>query len=193
MLAAVAGMAQERPLPPGGQPTGRPPIQGIGTDSVRIGPARNSGRPPGDSQPPSGAPSTGPIVRSSNLDSIIISPDALEDQVDYSAVDSMYFDIKNKQIHLYGQAEVKMQDLTVKANYILIDWKLNEMTAEGQRLPGGEWLGRPEFTQGDQKFFSGKVRYNFKTYKGIIYDSQTNQDGLNIVGERGKFFGAGND
>ncbi len=192
MLAAASVLAQERPLPPGSRPT-RTPVEGIGTDSVRIGPARNAGRPPFDSLPPAGQ--AGLVARSANLDSITISPDALEDQVEYSAQDSMYFDIKNKQIHLYGGAEVKMQDMTVKANYILIDWKENTMTAEGQRLPGpgGGWLGRPQFTQGDQDFFAGKVRYNFKTYKGIIYDSQTNQEGMNIVSEKGKFFGAGND
>jgi LptD protein len=185
MLAVASGKAQEVPLQRPNQLG--PPAQRIGADSVRIGPARLDGRPAADSLP------NRPIARSSNLDSITLSPDALEDQVDYSAQDSMYFDIKNKQIHLYGQAEVKFQTMTVTANYILIDWKENTMTAEGQRLPGGEWLGRPLFTEGEQKFNAGKVKYNFKTYKGIIYDSQTNQEGMNVIGERGKFFGVGKD
>lgn len=174
MLAAQLALAQ-------GQPGERP---------QPLGPR---GRPALDSLPAGGGAPSKPVLRSSNLDSIRISPDALEEQVDYSAADSMYFDIKNKQIHLYGQAEVKYQDMTVQANYILIDWDENTMSAEGKRLANGEWLGKPHFMQGAQDFTAGRVRYNFKTYKGIIYDSQTSQEGMNIVSEKGKFFGAGND
>ena len=128
-----------------------------------------------------------------NWDSVKVSPDALEDQVDYSAVDSMYFDIKNKQIHLYGQAEVKFQSMNVKADYILIDWNENIMTAEGRKNPQGQWIGKPVFEEGDQRFTSSKMKYNFKTYKGIVYDGQSIQEGMNVVGEKGKFIGAGKD
>ncbi len=163
------------------------------TPPERPQPLGPRGRPAADSlaQAPTGRPNF--VSPSSNLDSITLSPDALEDQIDYSAVDSMYFDIKNKQIHLYGQAEVKFQAMTMKANYILIDWKENTMSAEGNRLPNGEWLGKPTFTDGTQNFTTSRMKYNFKTYKGIIYDGQTQQEGMNIVGEKGKFFGTGND
>ena len=71
MLAAELAVAQvqpgERPQPLG--PRGRPAV---------------------DSLPTVGGALTGPVLRSSNLDSIRISPDALEEQVDYSAADSMY-------------------------------------------------------------------------------------------------------
>ncbi|MCF8244363.1 MAG: hypothetical protein K9J37_00535 [Saprospiraceae bacterium] len=145
-----------------------------------------------DSLPPA-KPFSGSISATSNLDSIKISGDALDDQIDYSAVDSMYFDIKNKQIHLYGQAEVKFQTMSMQAHYILIDWKESTMSANGEQLPNGEWLGKPHFTEGAQDFTTSSMKYNYKTYKGVIYDSQTKQEGLNIVGEKGKFFGAGTD
>ncbi len=174
MLGAIAMQAQVQPA------------QRQTPDSLRLAPS-NLGQPP---QPNFGQPTQPP---SANLDSITLSPDALDDQIDYTAADSMYFDIKNKQIHLYGQAEVKFQTMTIQANYILIDWKGNTMSAEGKRLANGEWLGKPHFTEGDQDFTTSSMRYNYKTYKGIIYDSQTKQEGMNILGQKGKFFGTGND
>jgi hypothetical protein len=154
-------------------------------------PLGSNQRPPAHTIPTLGGPK--PIAPSSSLDSVTISKDALEDQIDYTAADSMYFDIKNKQIHLYGQAEVKFQKMTLQANYILIDWKENTMSAEGKRLPNSTWLGKPHFTDGSQDFTTASMKYNYKTYKGIIHDAQTMQEGMNIVGEKGKFFGVGND
>jgi hypothetical protein len=132
---------------------------------------------------------SGPI----NWDSVKVSPDALEEKVDYKAADSMFFDIKNKQIHLYGQAEVKYQSMTMTADYIVIDWVENIMTADGRKDIRGNWIGKPTFKEGEQTFTASKLRYNFKTYKGIIYDGQTIFDGLNVVSRKGKFFGAGQD
>ncbi len=175
MLAITAGVAQVGPPQ-------RPAQIGI------------TGRPTTDTLPQQpGTRTSAPATPAASLDSITISGDALDDQIDYSAADSMYFDIKNKQIHLYGQAEVKFQKMTIKANYILIDWKESIMSATGKRLPNGEWLGKPHFTEGTQDFTTSSMRYNYKTYKGVIYDAQTKQEGLNILGEKGKFFGTGND
>ena len=128
-----------------------------------------------------------------NWDEIKLSPDAPEEQIDYSARDSMFFDLQNKQIHLYGEAKVDYQSMSMTANYILIDWNENTMTAEGKRSLAGTWIGKPTFVQGSQNFTASKLRYNFKTYKGIIFDAQTMQEGMNVVGTKGKFIGAGDD
>ena len=160
----------------------------LNTDSIAR--ARPGVPPPGQSRPPiapAGRPSD-----NINWDSIKISSDALEEQVDYKSVDSMFFDTKNKQVHLFGQAEVKYQSMTITADYILIDWKENIMMAEGREVIG-KTIGKPTFEQAGQKFTASKLRYNFKTYKGIIYEAQTMQEGMNVVGEKGKFFGAGED
>ncbi|MCB0520747.1 MAG: LPS-assembly protein LptD [Lewinellaceae bacterium] len=154
--------------------------------------AKNKARPPFgvDSLP------SGPAARANaqiNWDSVKLSPDALEEKVAYKAADSMFFDLKNKQIHLYGQAEVNYQQMTMTADYIVIDWVENIMTADGRKDPQGKWIGKPTFKEGDQTFSASKLRYNFKTYKGIIYDAQTTFDGMNVVSRKGKFFGAGED
>ncbi len=137
--------------------------------------------------------STAPFNRKEKIDSIKIAPNDLEEPVDYSAVDSMYFDIKNKQTHLYGQAEVKFQEMSIKAHYILINWKEKLIIAEGRKNSLGEWTGKPTFTQGDESFTASRMLYNFETYKGIVYGGQSVQEGMNVVGEKGKFIGSGKD
>ncbi len=160
----------------------------INTDSIV---RARSGGPPPELDLPSFTPASQPSGNI-NWDSVKISSDALEEQVDYKSVDSMFFDTKNKQVHLYGQAEVKYQSMTITAEYIMIDWNENIMMAESRPVLG-KIVGKPTFEQGGQKFTANKLRYNFKTYKGIIYEAQTMQEGMNIVGEKGKFFGAGED
>jgi hypothetical protein len=160
----------------------------VNTDSIVR--ARSGVPPPPQSLPP--LPNAGPPSNNINWDSVKISSDALDEQVDYKSADSMFFDVKNKQVHLYGQAEVKYQSMTITADYILIDWKENIMQAESREILG-KTVGKPTFEQNNQKFTANKLRYNFKTYKGIIYEAQTMQEGMNVVGEKGKFFGAGED
>lgn len=118
------------------------------------------------------------------------SKDALDDEVEYSAKDSMWFDVKNKQVHLYGAASVKYTTLTVKAGYILLDYNKNEITAEGFPDTSKQIVGLPEFQDKEQNFTSTKIRYNFRSKKGIIYEARTKQEDLYVLGERAKFIGA---
>ena len=122
-----------------------------------------------------------------DLSRIKISRDALDDVVEYGAKDSMWFDVKKKQVHLYGAASVKYTSLTVKAGYILLDYEKNEITAESFADSTGQLAGLPEFQDGEQNFTASKLRYNFRSKKGIIYEARTQQEDLYVLGERAKF------
>jgi len=128
-----------------------------------------------------------------DLKGVEISDDALDSKVEYDAQDSMFFDIKNKQIHLYGQAVVKYLEMTIEAEHMVIDWKNSTITAEGRKGFKGKIIGKPKFTQKDQTFNAGRLRYNYQTSKGIIYDGRTMQQGMNVIGTKTKFVGAGKD
>ncbi len=175
MLSAYTALSQIRPAV-------QPDTTGADSLRISVGPGSLKTQP---SEVGAGKPV--------NWDSVRISPDALEEEVDYSAHDSMYFDIKNNQIHLYGQAEVKFQDMTITADYMMIDWKESIILAEGRQNSLGEWVGKPHFNQGSQDFYAFRLKYNFKTFKGIFSEGQSMQEGMNIVGEKGKFVGAGKD
>ncbi len=127
----------------------------------------------------------------SRLAQVELSDDGLEDQVDYSAQDSMVYDIKNQKVYLYGDAKVAYQDLTIDAAYIEFDWAKNIVTAEGRPDSTGQIAGNPDFKDKDQGFQAKRMRYNFKTRKGIIYNATTKQgNDLYVLGGRAKFFGS---
>ncbi len=144
-----------------------------------------------DSIPKTDSLQPGPISDSTTVDlsKFKISSDGLSDVVEYAAKDSMWFDVKNKQVHLYGNASVKYTTLTVKAGYILLDYEHNEISAQTLADSSGQLTGIPEFKSGDQEFTANRLRYNFKSKKGIIYEARTKQEDLYVLGERAKFIG----
>ncbi len=120
--------------------------------------------------------------------SVRLSKDSLDAPVDYSAVDSMIYDIANGKIHLYGDAEVKYSTIHLKADYIIFDWESNIVTAEG--MPNdttGKMEGFPEFEDGAQTFTAKRMKYNFKSQKGVVYDVRTTQSDVVVLGSRSKF------
>jgi hypothetical protein len=133
-----------------------------------------------------------PAVKDSavvDLGKIKYSKDALDDEVEYSAKDSMWFDVKKKQVHLYGKASVKYTKLSIAAGYILLDYEKSEITAEQFPDSSGHMTGLPEFKDGQEDFTATRLRYNFKTKKGIIYEARTKQEDLYVLGARAKFVG----
>ncbi len=122
-----------------------------------------------------------------DLNRVKFSSNALDAVVDYGARDSMWFDVKNKQLHLYGGAFLNYTSIKLKADYILLDYEKNEVSAEPLTDSLGKQTGIPEFQDGEQNFTAGKLRYNFRTRKGIIYEARTKQEDLYVLGSKAKF------
>ena len=116
-----------------------------------------------------------------------VSNDALDAPVEYIAEDSMEYDIKNKQIHLYGNASVSYTSINLKADYILLDWETNIVTAIGQPDSTGKVTGDPEFSDGNESFTAKEIKYNFLTRKGIITDATSIQNDVYVLTSKGKF------
>ncbi|MFM2285444.1 MAG: hypothetical protein RLZZ543_941 [Bacteroidota bacterium] len=114
------------------------------------------------------------------------SPDGLDSRVDYSARDSMRFDLKEKKIYLYGAADVKYDKIHLTADYIEINWGNNIMHAEGRPDSTGKIVGQPVFDEGTQTFDAERMDYNFKTKKGRISGIFTRQGDGYIHGEQVK-------
>ncbi|HNG89031.1 MAG TPA: putative LPS assembly protein LptD, partial [Saprospiraceae bacterium] len=125
-----------------------------------------------------------------DLRNIKISGEGLNDEVEYKARDSMWFDVKRKQVHLYGAASVKYTSLNITAGYILLDYEKSEISAQPFPDTAKQLVGLPEFKDKEQEFTAGRLRYNFKTRKGVIYEARTKQEDLYVLGERAKFVGA---
>ena len=154
-----------------GQEPVRPGVQ----DSIEFNPADSI---PADSLPP--LPYT-------------LSGDALESEARYSGQDSMFFDVIRGEWHMWGDAKVEYLTLSVEADYIVFNVDSNIATAMAWPDSTGELQGFPVFKEGQREFEAQKMRYNFKSRKGMIYEVVTQEGDLVVHGERTKFLGATSD
>ncbi len=109
-------------------------------------------------------------------DSVVINNNMIESIVSYSAKDTIYADIKNRKVHLVGNAIVKMEDITITAGYILIDIKINEILASYRFDKDSNKIELPSFTDGNEAISCEIMRYNIKTKKGYLKELDLKQD-----------------
>ncbi len=94
------------------------------------------------------------------------SASLLDARVDYSAEDSIYFDLVNQKVFLYGEADLTYGNIHLQADFVELDFRKNELFARGLPDTAGVVRGHPIFTEGDQRFESVELRYNFETKRG---------------------------
>lgn len=109
--------------------------------------------------------------------------ETLEYKVEYSAKDSLRFDIKNQIMFLYGEAEVHYGETVLTADYIELGLKNNELFAKGTIDSSDNYIGKPYFEDGGQGFTTDSMKYNFKSKKGKIYEAKTQEGDGYIHGE----------
>lgn len=102
--------------------------------------------------------------------------DALKSKVDYSAQDSLRFDVKNRKVYLYRKADIKYTDVNLKGGYVEINFPEKQVHATGCPDTTGKMSEYPEFTQGTLKFKVKVIDYNYETKKGYIQTVFTKQD-----------------
>ncbi|TVR40311.1 MAG: LPS-assembly protein LptD [Bacteroidia bacterium] len=90
----------------------------------------------------------------------------LDDKVTYSAEDTIFHDIRNSRVYIYGNADLQYEDIQLQAAYIEIDFNTNELYARGLPDTAGVIQGKPLFREGMQSFQSDELRYNFETRRG---------------------------
>lgn len=100
----------------------------------------------------------------------------LTSKVDYSAHDSLRFDVKNRKVYLYRKADLKYQDISLKAGYVVINFPDKQLHATGCPDSVGKLSEFPEFSQGTMKFKVRVIDYNYDTKKGFIQTVFSKQD-----------------
>ena len=109
-------------------------------------------------------------------DSTVINDNLIESIISYSANDTLFADLKNRKIHLVGNAKVQMEDITIKAGYILIDLKTNEILASYRYDKDSNKIELPGFSDGNEAITCEIMRYNLKTKKGYLKELDLKQD-----------------
>jgi len=102
--------------------------------------------------------------------------DNLKSKVEYSAKDSLRFEIKNQKVFLFKDATIKYEDINLKSGYVEIDFPLKLLYATFIKDSIGKEIQPPEFKQGVQTFKSKVISYNYETKRGYIQTVFTKQD-----------------
>lgn len=113
-------------------------------------------------------------------DSIPQKEPLLLDQVKRHAKGYMTIDRTEEKLYLYDGAELYYQDIELKSGIIVMDYKTNIVTAGRIKDSTGQLVQYPSFKQGADEIFPDSIRFNFKTKKAIIWNSRSEQNGMNV-------------
>jgi len=114
-------------------------------------------------------------------DSTIIK-ETLTDIVKYKAKDYIKINRREQQMYLYNNAEINYGDINIVAGKIIINYGKSEIYAFGIK-DSTEYTQTPIFKQGENIVEPDSIRYNFKTEKALIFNSRTEQTGMNLKAE----------
>jgi len=113
-------------------------------------------------------------------DTIYVNDESLSGISKYKARDSVFADLQNKQLHLYGDVFVESEGLTLKAGYILIDFQTQELTATFRIDENGESVEQPVFNMGQEEVVATTLKYNLNTKKAYIEGVRIKQDEMHL-------------
>ena len=95
--------------------------------------------------------------------------------INFVAKDSMVYNAKDGFAFLYGDAEVKYQNMELTAAQISMNMDSSTVKAIGRTDTTGVIHGKPLFKQGGEEYDSQSMAFNFKTKKGFIQNTYTAQ------------------
>jgi len=111
------------------------------------------------------------------------SPNAITSIVDYSAKDSVDFNLDSNISTLYNSAELNYEDVNLVSNYVEINFLKRQLFASGDTDTAGTLQGSPVFKQEAYEFKCHELLYNFESKKGLIRDVITREGESYIHGE----------
>ncbi len=160
--------------------------EAIGGDSLRIAlPQKPLGLNPSDTL---SIPSDSVLLMPTDTipsDTIPKKKETLQSTVFYTAQDSIVFTKDNKGF-LYGDADVKYQDIAIKGELITMDMDSSLIGATFGLDSVGKQFGFPTFDDKGTQYEMKGVRYNFKTERAFIQDVVTEQGEGYIVANQAK-------
>ncbi|WGD34467.1 putative LPS assembly protein LptD [Olleya sp. YS] len=121
-------------------------------------------------------------IDSVKTDSIKPKP-LLNSTVSYKAADYMAYKKKESKMYLYNEAQVLYEDMDITAGHIIIDFNQDLVYAKGIVDTSGVYTQRPVFKQGENVVEPDSIVFNTQTKQGLIYNSVTEQSGMNIKSE----------
>lgn len=106
------------------------------------------------------------------------SKQGIDAPVTYSANDSLVYDAMTKDAKLYGNSEVKYENMDLKSDKIRmnLDSSLVHATGSPDSTEKSGIKGRPVFVMGADNYDTDTIAFNFKTKKGLVRNALTKQE-----------------
>lgn len=114
-----------------------------------------------------------------SIDSITKQPFLLG-KITRNAKGYIKIDKTKGKLYLYDNAELYYQDTELKAGIIILDYNKNEVAAGRIKDSSGKLIQPPFFKQAGNEVNPDSIRFNFDTKKAIIWNSKSEQNGMNV-------------
>ena len=113
---------------------------------------------------------------------------SIDSPVDYTAEDSLVYDAINREAFLYGNSNVKYQDMDLTGDKMRFNQPTSTVyatgTADSTEKDGIK--GKPVFKMGKDTYDTDTIAFNFKTKKALINNVYTAQQDGFLTGEKSK-------
>ena len=107
----------------------------------------------------------------------------IETTVNYVAADSIFYNIENQKISMYGESNIDYGNINLQAEEIEIDWNQKTIEANFKVDSIGKKVGKPIFSEDNQSYETDKITYNFDSKKAKIKGIVTQLDDAYMQGE----------
>ena len=131
----------------------------------------------------------------SPIDSIgaIQKPDTIQAQkrdiettINYNSRDSMYFNLVDKKLFMYGETHIDYGEISLDADRTNLSWENSTIESDYSVDSAGQKVGRPVFTEGPKIYQTDDITYNFQSRRALIKGVVTEQDGAYMHGDNVK-------
>jgi lipopolysaccharide export system protein LptA len=124
----------------------------------------------------------------SEQDSLAVQADSLQEEqigeiettIQYSSFDSIYMDVPNQIVRLYGEAKITYGEIELTASEIEINYQTKIVSANSTTDSLGNEIGKPIFKDGGEVYETDNMKYNFESKKAII-DGVVTQQGEAVM------------
>ncbi len=113
----------------------------------------------------------------------VINRSEIETTINYSAKDSIFYDLKSQKIKLYGDSKIDYGEINLEAYEILVNWNDKTLDANFILDSTGKKIGKPIFSEGNQSYETDKITYNFESKRAKIKGIVTQLDDAYMQGE----------
>lgn len=102
------------------------------------------------------------------------------------ASDSLIFFVKEKMMKIYGEGTLNYKETDLKSANIFVDFKTSNIEASGvpSDTAKGSFIGTPILKDKGEVYEGLRMKYSFRTKKGIISSAQSESEGTYYTGSK---------